>query len=107
MTTMKQKLTDNHQHNIISLFSETVDSIDSLVNTETHMTTVQRQNCCLGASLLPILVIAYFFMSESYTASDRAIFGDDSSTKNASGELASHERYHRVQMDFSLAQKRS
>lgn len=77
---------DNHHHNIISLFLDIVDSFDLPVNTESYLTTVQRRKCCLGALLLHILVVAYFFMGQSFTPSDQTIIGDESSMKRVPGK---------------------
>ena len=59
-----------------------------VANNDFYRTSVRRQNCCFGASMLSLaglFVAAYFLMDMSFSPSNIGIFGDESSVKG-SGE---------------------
>lgn len=55
-----------------------------------YKTTVRRQNCCFGLSMISfagLFIAAYFYMGMSFTPSNIGIFGDESSMKGGSGKI--------------------
>ena len=57
---------------------------------EFYKTTVKRQNCCFGLSMISfagLFIAAYFYMGMSFTPSNIGIFGDESSMKGGSGKI--------------------
>ena len=55
-----------------------------------YKTTVRRQNCCFGLSIISfagLFIAAYFYMGMSFTPSNIGIFGDESSMKGGSGKI--------------------
>lgn len=58
-------------------------------NNDFYRTSVRRQNCCFGASMLSfagLFIAAYFLMGLSFSPSNIGIFGDESSMKGSSGK---------------------
>ncbi|KAL7541193.1 hypothetical protein ACHAXR_010715 [Thalassiosira sp. AJA248-18] len=66
----------------------TVTRNTPVANNDFYRTSVKRQNCCFGASMVTLaglFISAYFLMGLSFSPSNIGIFGDDSYLKGGSG----------------------
>mmetsp|Transcript_27466 Transcript_27466/g.55491 ORF Transcript_27466/g.55491 Transcript_27466/m.55491 type:complete len:631 (+) Transcript_27466:101-1993(+) len=73
-----------------TLSPHTVTKNSPVANNEFYRTSLRRQNCCFGFSVVTIaglFVAAYFMMGLSFTPSNIGIFGDESHLKGGSGEV--------------------
>jgi len=59
-------------------------------NRDFYRSTVRRQNCCFGISMISVagaFLAAYLLMGLSFSPSNIGIFGDESSLKGGSGKM--------------------
>ena len=73
-----------------TLEPQTVTRGSTMDKNEFYQTSVRRQNCFFGGSMLMfagLFVVAYFYMGLSFTPSNIGIFGDESAMKGSAGKL--------------------
>jgi len=67
-----------------------ISKVDGHSSNDFYKTTVRRQNCCFGLSMISfagLFIAAYFYMGMSFTPSNIGIFGDESSMKGGTGKI--------------------
>lgn len=72
-----------------SKLKRTLPTTSSTTNSFEYRTSVRRQNCFFGVSVLSLtmaFIAAYLLMGLSFTPSNIGIFGDESTRKGGSGK---------------------
>ena len=68
----------------------TPQTVTNKSNDFEYRTSVRRQNCCFGLSMISfagLFIAAYFLMGLSFSPSNIGMFGDESAMKGGSGKI--------------------
>lgn len=86
----EEEATTQYDVDVDSEYGEQTLTPNVITKEDVYRTTVRRQNCCFGISMITfagLFVAAYFVMGLSFSPSNIGIFGDESALKGSSGEL--------------------